>query len=69
MQNLIDSLERARNTTLDRMFVGLGIPNVGKKTGKQLANISYQLSIEKKMPLLETLFIIIEEDLLNVKDI
>jgi DNA ligase (NAD+) len=69
VQNLIDSLEKARNTTLDRMFVGLGIPNVGKKTGKQLANISYQLSIQKKIPLLETLFIITEEDLLDVKDI
>jgi DNA ligase (NAD+) len=69
VQNLIDSLEKARNSTLDRMFVGLGIPNVGKKTGKQLASVSYQLSMQKKIPLLETLFIITEEDLLNVKDI
>jgi DNA ligase (NAD+) len=69
VQNLIDSLEKARNTTLDRMFVGLGIPNVGKKTGKQLASVSYQLSMQKKIPLLETLFIITEEDLLDVKDI
>lgn len=39
VQNLIDSLEKSRNTTLDRMLVGLGIPNVGKKTGKQIASV------------------------------
>lgn len=39
VQNLIDSLERARHTTLDRALVALGIPNVGKKTAKQMVEI------------------------------
>lgn len=69
VQNLIDSLEKSRNTTLDRMLVGLGIPNVGKKTGKQLSNRIYNLSNSKESSLLETIFIVSEEDLLEVKDI
>lgn len=51
------------------MLVGLGIANIGKKTGKQLANISYQLSEKKAISLFETLLTITEEDLLQVKDI
>lgn len=39
MNNLLESIENARNTTLDRFFVALGIPNVGKKTAKQIANV------------------------------
>ena len=49
MQNLIDSLEKSRNTTLDRMLVGLGIPNVGKKTAKQIASViarNFLVSVE-----------------------
>lgn len=49
VQNLIDSLEKSRHTTLDRMFVGLGIPNVGKKTAKQLASViarNFPVSVE-----------------------
>ena len=51
------------------MLVGLGIANVGKKTGKQLSLVSYQLSNQKKVPLPEILFTITEEDLIQVKDI
>ncbi len=51
------------------MFVGLGIPNVGKKTGKQLSKISYQLSMKQVISFPEILFAITEEDLLEVKDI
>lgn len=69
MQNLIDSLEKSRNTTLDRMLVGLGIPNVGKKTSRQLSVISYQLSQKNAKNILETLFSLTEEELLEVKDI
>ena len=39
MNNLLESIENARNTTLDRVLVALGIPNVGKKTAKQIANV------------------------------
>ncbi len=69
VQNLIDSLENARHTTLDRMLVGLGIANVGKKTGKQLSAISYQLSAKQAITFPDILFAITEEDLLQVKDI
>ncbi|MBC7498641.1 NAD-dependent DNA ligase LigA [Candidatus Gracilibacteria bacterium] len=69
VQNLIDSLEKARHTTLDRMLVGLGIANVGKKTGKQLSAISYQLSAKQAITFPDILFAITEEDLLQVKDI
>lgn len=51
------------------MFVALGIPNVGKKTGKQLSVISYQLSERKNTGLLETILSLTEEELLEVKDI
>ena len=43
IQNLIESLEKARHTTLDRVLTAIGIPNVGKKTAKTIAN--YQLRI------------------------
>lgn len=43
VENLIESLEKARHTTLDRVLTAIGIPNVGKKTAKTIAN--YQLRI------------------------
>ena len=36
--NLLESVARSRHTTLDRFIFALGIPNVGKKTAKQLAD-------------------------------
>ncbi len=71
VQNLIDSLEKSRNTTLDRMFVGLGIPNVGKKTARSLASIILKnINIQNdKNNLLGAIFSITEESLLEVKDI
>ncbi len=71
MQNLIDSIEKSRNTTLDRMFVGLGIPNVGKKTARSLAStILKNINIQNdKNNLLGAIFSITEESLLEVKDI
>lgn len=69
VQNLIDSLEKSRHTTLDRMFVWLNIPNVWKKTAKQLAKIHSELMKQKNISPLETLFTITEEELLSVKDI
>ncbi len=51
------------------MLVGLGIPNVGKKIGKQLSGISYQVSAKQVIPFPDILFVIREEDLLEVKDI
>lgn len=71
VQNLIDSLEKSRNTTLDRMFVGLGIPNVGKKTARSLAStVLKNINIQNdKNNLLGAIFSLREESLLEVKDI
>lgn len=43
MNNLLDSIEKSRTTTLDRIFVGLGIPNVGKKTGRLISNLVFSV--------------------------
>lgn len=43
VNNLIEAIEKARHTTLDRVFVGLGIPQVGKKTGKILAEYIFSI--------------------------
>ncbi|MFA6866545.1 MAG: NAD-dependent DNA ligase LigA [Clostridia bacterium] len=42
--NLIASIEKSKNTTLDRLIFALGIPTIGKKTAKQLAE--HFLSLE-----------------------
>jgi DNA ligase (NAD+) len=36
-QNLVDALEESKDTTLDRFLFGLGIPQVGETTARQLA--------------------------------
>lgn len=69
VNNLLKAIEKARHTTLDRVFVALGIPNVGKKTGRLLSAISHWLSIKKHLPIFEIIQSITEEDLLEVKDI
>lgn len=70
VQNLIDSLEKSKHTTLDRMLVGLWIPNVGKKTARSLSrtvsNFQYSWNFDS---VLESMFSIQEENLLAVKDI
>lgn len=49
MNNLFEAIEKSRQTTLDRVFVALGIANVGKKTARLLANvvINYKSKIVK----------------------
>ncbi len=37
-QNLIDALEKSRSCSLDAFLFGLGIPNVGRKTARDLAS-------------------------------
>ncbi|MGA7802428.1 MAG: NAD-dependent DNA ligase LigA [Gammaproteobacteria bacterium] len=37
-QNLVDALDRSRNTSLARFLYALGIPEVGEATARQLAN-------------------------------
>lgn len=36
-KNLLESIEKSKNTTFERFIFSLGIPNIGKKTAKQLA--------------------------------
>jgi DNA ligase (NAD+) len=59
-QNLMDSLESSKNCSLDSFIYALGIPNVGKKTAKDLAHSFKNVdNIEKA----------IYEDLVKVQDI
>ena len=67
VNNLFGAIENARNTTLDRALVALGIPNVGKKTAKQIAQLFSDVS--DRDALLEKIFVVTEEDLLNLADI
>jgi DNA ligase (NAD+) len=39
VNNLLEAIEKARHTTLDRALVAVGIPNVGKKTARSLAKV------------------------------
>ena len=38
-QNLIDAIEKSKHTTLAKFLMGIGIPNIGKKTAEQLVNV------------------------------
>ncbi len=69
VNNLLEAIEKAWHTTLDRVFVSLGIPNVGKKTGRLLSNITHRLSQNKKLSIFETIQSISLEELLEIKDI
>ncbi|MBP6981291.1 NAD-dependent DNA ligase LigA [Candidatus Gracilibacteria bacterium] len=68
IQNLFESIESSRKTTLDRIFTAIGIPNVGKKTGKQIAK-KVMSSRGGGESILEAIFSLNEEMLLEVKDI
>ena len=65
VNNLLQAIDKARHTTLDRVFVALGIPNVGKKTGRLLSSISYRLSEMKNLPIFETIQSITLEETLR----
>jgi len=69
VNNLLDALEKARNVSLDKVFVSLGIPNVGKKTAKIIANRTYILSRDTHKSILDSIFSINETYLLEAKDI
>lgn len=36
-QNILNAIEKSRQTTLDKLIYAIGIPNIGKKAAKQLA--------------------------------
>ena len=59
-QNLMDSLESSKNCSLDSFIYALGIPNVGKKTAKDLAHSFKNIDNLEKA---------IYEDLIRVQDI
>ena len=109
VNNLLEAIEKSRHTTLDRVFVALGIPNVGKKTARLIASsfiarnhsvsVSDDVAIQvsennntgllrppggflssfhsdspfpsqwQQYILIQTIFSLTEEDLLEVKDI
>ncbi|MEK7851125.1 MAG: NAD-dependent DNA ligase LigA, partial [Deltaproteobacteria bacterium] len=47
-QNIIDSIEKSRNTTLTRLIYSLGIRDVGEHTAKLLANTFGTLDVLRK---------------------
>lgn len=69
VNNLIESIEKARNTTLERALVSLGIPNIGKKTAKLIAREILHEQQTKGYDILHTLFSLTEESLIPIKDI
>lgn len=38
-KNLINSIKKSKHTTLPRFLMGIGIPNIGKKTAEQLVGV------------------------------
>ncbi|HBA45220.1 TPA: hypothetical protein DEG21_03025 [Patescibacteria group bacterium] len=75
-QNLFDAISNSRNMNLANFFVALGIPQVGKKTGKILANYVISLTrhpersvAESKDLLFEILTSLNPQDLQEIKDI
>ncbi len=74
VNNLLEAIGKARHTTLDRVFVALGIPNVGKKTARSLANVVKSQKSKVKstgtgQSIIEEIRNITEEELIEVKDI
>ena len=59
-QNVVDAIEKSRNTTLDRVINGLGIRHVGEHTARQLA---------LRFKTLDALAAASEDDLSSVRDI
>src|SRR3984957_3203096 len=59
-QNVLDAIQKARKTTLDRFINGLGIRHVGEHTARQLA---------LKFKTMDALAAASEDDLLGVRDI
>src|SRR5579863_5638798 len=59
-QNVLDAIQKARKTTLDRFINGLGIRHVGEHTARQLA---------LKFKTMDALAEASEDDLLGVRDI
>lgn len=69
MQNLVDAIESARTTTLDRVLGAIGIPHVGRKTAKQIANRVICESYRQQMSIPEILFGMEYDMLVGERDI
>ncbi len=69
VNNLLGAIESAKKTTLDRVFVGIGIPNVGKKTAKQLAKYIFNFAHEKSISVIEASCLVTAEGLVEIRDI
>lgn len=69
INNLLESLEKSRHTTLDRLLVALGVPHVGKKTARMIMNYIIWMIHTTWQSLSEVLFGTREDALLNMKDI
>lgn len=57
--NILNAIEQSRNTTLDKLIFAIGIPNIGKKAAKELAD---------KYKTMDALMSATKEDLLTLDD-
>lgn len=57
--NILNAIAQSRNTTLDKLIFAIGIPNIGKKAAKQLAD---------KYKTMDALMSATKEDLLTLDD-
>lgn len=69
LDNILESIEVSRNMSLANFFVALGIPQVGRKTGKLLAKYVGEKIAENKELLENVCFHLTYEELETIRDI
>lgn len=76
VHNLLDALRTSRTQSLERVLVGLGIPNVGRKTAKTVAELVAEkklnyvcLEPDEALCILEILFSLSDLELQTTQDI
>lgn len=69
LSNILESIEDSRKMPLSSFFVALGIPQVGRKTGKLLAKYVAEKMNTTSKSLLDTLLHLTYEELENIHDV
>jgi DNA ligase (NAD+) len=68
INNLLEAIEKSRNTSLDKVLTAIGIPNVWKKTAKLIWAVIYK-KLTDDTSLFESILSLREDELIEVKDI
>jgi len=69
LQNILESIETSRNMPLANFFVALGIPQVGRKTGKLLAKYVNEKIMGNRELIGEVCFHLTYEELEQIHDV